>query len=176
VSSSTTRILVSLISLAVIAGGVYWRVKRTSTPQPPKLETTEELIAYLDNEARDIARKSYHIELDHSLDSIKKVDEVLGKLHDEYVKNNSTPGLRGLGTAFGAYVGEVIRRHHPGTRWERDHPKMGEKTYPLHWEGGESFPMGWCYKRIINGEEDNIWHKYIVLKESRAEKTPTKKD
>jgi hypothetical protein len=86
------------------------------------------------------------------------VDEILGKLHQDYLKDNATPGLRGLATGFGAYVGEVIRRHHAGAEWKRDHPAVGEKTYPIHWEGGDSFPKGSCYKRIVNGDEDDVWH------------------
>jgi hypothetical protein len=65
-------------------------------------------------------------------------------------------------------IGEVIRRTETNVRWERDHPVMGEKAYPLHWGKGDSFPMGWCEKRIVNGDEDNVWVKYTVLKQNNG--------
>ena len=33
---------------------------------------------------------------------------------------------------------------------------------------GDSFPMGWCEKRIVNGDEDNVWVKYTVLKQNNG--------
>ena len=33
----------------------------------------------------------------------------------------------------------------------------------LYWKQSQSFPVGWCGKRILNGDEDNVWHKYQVL-------------
>jgi hypothetical protein len=171
-SSQLVRIFLFIGALSILMGFFFWRSKKQVKAAQPSFQTTEELIAYLSEEARDIAKKSYAIDLDYTVESIKRVDEILGKLNLEYVKDNSKPGMRGLASAFGAYVGEVIRRHHQGTTWKQDHPTVGEKTYPIHWDGGESFPMAWCYKRIVNGEEDNVWHKYVVLKETRAGASP----
>lgn len=28
--------------------------------------------------------------------------------------------------------------------------------------------MAWCYRRIVNGPEDNVWVKYSVLREKSA--------
>ncbi len=39
----------------------------------------------------------------------------------------------------------------------------GEKSYPLRWKGKETFPLAWCSKRIVNGDEDSIWFKYTVI-------------
>ena len=70
-----------------------------------------------------------------------------------------------LGSAYRAYIGEVIRRSTGGARWERDHPVAGQKSYPLTWSGGVSFPMAWCYKRMVNEPEDNVCNKYPYLRE-----------
>jgi integrase len=53
------------------------------------------------------------------------------------------------------------------THLKRDDPVGGEKSYPIVWGGGHSYPMAWCYHRIVNGPEDNVWIKYRVLKEQR---------
>jgi hypothetical protein len=105
--------------------------------------------------------------LDYTPDSIQSVEKILGSLHDQYVKNPSSVSANGLGSAYGAYIGEVIRKTGPGSKWERDDPVGGEKSYPIIWGGENSYPMAWCYRRIVNGPEDNVWIKYRVLKERR---------
>ena len=30
-------------------------------------------------------------------------------------------------------------------------------------DAATSYPVAWCYKRIANGEEDNVWHKFQLL-------------
>ena len=30
-------------------------------------------------------------------------------------------------------------------------------------DNSERFPVRWCYNRIINGFEDNVWHKFTVF-------------
>jgi hypothetical protein len=161
--------LAILIAILVLVGIFFFRTrwKPDGPTSAPDFKTTEELITYLAEEARDIAKKSYGIELDYSVESIKRAEEALGKLHEEYVKTKPTSGVQGLASAFGAYVGEAIRRNDPGASWSKDHPVGGPKSYPLKWSGGDSFPMAWCHKRIVNGPEDNVWHKYSVLKDRK---------
>jgi hypothetical protein len=125
-------------------------------------------VQYLAAEAVGDAAKHDAVELDYSVDSIRKVDDILGKLHDRYVKDQSSVRVTPLAHIYGAYIGEAIRRSEPGSRWERDHPVGGEKSYPLHWRGGESFPMGWCYRRIVNGPEDDVWMKYVAIKQGQT--------
>jgi hypothetical protein len=119
----------------------------------------------LASEAVDIAKQYGITGMDYSVESIHKAEEALANLHEEYRRTGSAAGVKGLASAFGAYVGECIRRSQPGARWERDHPVGGAGSYPLHWRGDEVvWPMAWCYRRITNGAEDNVWQKYAVLK------------
>jgi len=120
---------------------------------------------YLAAEAVDMAAKDAEVTLDYTPASIEKVEAVLGKIHQEYKRTESMTGVKGLAMAYGAYIGEVIRKSEPEAKWERDHPVGGEKSYPLHWRGGTAFVTAWCYRRIINGDEDNVWHKYIAIKD-----------
>ena len=123
---------------------------------------------WLANEAVKDSRDKNHVELDYSVASIEKVERVLGILHNQYAKNPSSISVNGLASAYGAYIGEVIRKSESDARWERDDPVGGEKSYPIIWGGGNSYPMAWCYKRIVNGPEDNVWVKYRVLKDRRS--------
>jgi len=151
--------------LVVIVGcalGV-WKATKQKSQGTPSFSTTEEFIAFATQSALADAQTYDHIKLDYSVDSLKQVDQILGRVHDAYVKNPSSIHLRGVATEYGAYVGEVIRRNQPDAYWTRDSEVAGEKSYPLHWKTGESYPFHWCEERILNGEEDSIWIKYSTL-------------
>ncbi len=92
-------------------------------------------------------------------------------MHENYLKNPSSISVRGLSAEYGAYVGEVIRRNKGNAYWTRDSDVGGEKSYPLHWNAGESYPFAWCSRRIIDGEGDSIWFKYSVLKDPTGNNT-----
>ena len=134
-----------------------------------QFKTAGEFTQWMATEAVKDARENNHVSLDYTPESIQKVEQILGDLHDKYVKDHSSISANGLGSAYGAYIGEVIRRSEPGARWERDDPVGGEKSYPIVWGAGHSYPMAWCYHRIVNGPEDNVWVKYRVLKQKRDE-------
>ena len=134
----------------------------------------DELIAYLPNEAVSIARDVHGVTLDYTPSSVEKVEAILSTLHTEYKSRNTTEGQRGLALAFGVYIGEVIRKHAGEGKWERDHAEIGEGAMPLHWRGHTSFPVAWCLKRLANGEEDNVWHKYQILVEERLKNEANK--
>ena len=43
------------------------------------------------------------------------------------------------------------------------HQVAGLGSLPIRWGEHESFPIGWCGKRIINCDEDNVWSKFRIL-------------
>jgi hypothetical protein len=159
VKSSTVFILV----LLVLGAGFLMRTRRKEA-SGLKFKNTDQFIQYMASEAVKDAEREDHINLDYSVDSIKQVEEILGRLHGQYATDPSSISAKGLGSAYGAYIGEVIRRSEPGARWERDDAVGGEKSYPIIWQDGHSYPMAWCYHRIVNGPEDNVWVKYQALK------------
>jgi hypothetical protein len=86
-------------------------------------------------------------------------------VHDLYVKNPSAVEVRGISLEYDAYVEEVIRRNEPGTYWSEDSHVAGEKSYP--------YPIAWCSRRIINGDDDLLWIKYTIIRERIVEKNRT---
>ena len=83
------------------------------------------------------ARRDFQLELDFSPDSIERLEEMLGRLHEAYLKTPLTEKELSLQSIrWGAYVGEVARRVQPGT-WEApklslstNHPKRKNKNAP----------------------------------------------
>ena len=155
---------------AIIVLAVLFRLFRSKATQPQpaqrEFKSTDEFVQWLAAEAVKDAETGNGIKLDYTPESIKTVDKILGKLHNQYVQAPSSISVGGLSAAYGAYIGEVIRKTEPGSHWLRD-DRLGEKIYPLVWGTGHIYPMGWCQKRIENGDEDNVWLKYTVLKEKR---------
>ena len=107
--------------------------------------------------------KENGVTLDFSDESINEVEKLLGELHREYKKAGSEEGFHGLAIMFGAYIGEVIRRKGFGGTWARNHPQMGENSFPFAWRGQTIFLYGWCAKRIFDGDGDNVAFKYKAL-------------
>lgn len=155
-----------LIASLAIGGciGLWEAWQKREAERHPSLATTEQFISYMSNRALADAENYDHVRLDFSIGSLKQVDQILGRAHEAYRKSPSSISVLGLSAEYGAYVGEVIRRNEPNAYWTRDSQVMGAKSYPLHWNRGESYPFTWCSERITNGDEDSIWAKYSVLK------------
>lgn len=164
---------IAIIAVSVLLGVLFASLWRR-TEQPREFKSSDEFVQWLANEAVKDAYANHQNKLDYSPDSVKKVEEILGKLHDIYVQNPSSISERGLSAAYGAYIGEVIRRTEPGVRWERD-DATGEKVYPLIWGTGHSYPMAWCHRRIVDGDGDNVWVKYWILTENKGNLRPNSK-
>jgi hypothetical protein len=132
------------------------------------LDDPNQFMAALAEEAIRYAA-TRNVTLDYSPDSVAKVEEMLEELHKSFAAGQlSDIDLQLHAHQFGAYIGEVLRRQYGG-HWAEDHHAAGPKTYPIHWQKknspdpNASFTVGWCGKRIVNGPEDNVWHKYQVV-------------
>jgi len=158
-----------LLATLVVGGGLWLRARGKAVPER-KFASTDEFVQWLANEAVKDAEQQDHTKLDYSVESIQKVEQILSGLHAQWVKDPSSVSEKGLGSAYGAYIGEVIRRSEPGAHWQRD-DEMGEKSYPIIWGTNHSYPMAWCYHRILNGDEDNVWLKYRAIKDGLTKRS-----
>lgn len=114
------------------------------------------------------AKQCYQIELDYSDSSIEKTEKVLGRIHEDYLKSKSEEGIHGLSIMYGAYLGEVLKKSKGIGRWEKDHPTFGKNSFPFYWNEKDcAFPVSWCFKRIANGPEENVVHKFKVFREGK---------
>ena len=158
----------AVVVLVLLALGVaLFLATRRKEASGAKFRSTDEFIQFMATEAVKDAGGKQRIDLDYSVNSIEQVEEILGRFHEQYAQDPSSISAKGLGSAYGAYIGEVIRRSDPSAKWEQDDHVGGEKSYPIIGGpgAGHSYPMAWCYHRIVNGPEDNVWAKYQVLKD-----------
>jgi hypothetical protein len=135
-------------------------------PAPPKFKSTDEMMEYFATEATKWVKNDRGIDLDYSVDSVKVIEEELARVSTDVDRANPQRGTFGLATGYGAYIGEVLRRRDGGS-WAVDHPVGGPRSYPLTSKSNSTvFPIRWCWKRLTVGEEDNVYHKVLLLSAS----------
>jgi len=113
--------------------------------------------------ALQIALEHYEIALDFSHESIIEVEVILSNLHEKYTADGDEEGIRGIGLEFGFYIAATIQKNTNSGQVEKDHPSIGENTFPFNWNGKSIFPCAWCENRIYDGPEDDVSVKYKAL-------------
>ncbi len=156
----------SMWLVAVIGTALFLVVYGNAQEEPGTLKSTDNYIQGLASQAVNNAERENHIHLDYSVESIKTVDRILGRVHEAYVKNPKSVGVSDLSSIYGAYVGEVIRRTESSARWKRDNEPGGENSYFLVWgQTLRAYPVRWCQARIMSGDKASIWRAYSAAKE-----------
>jgi hypothetical protein len=163
------------IVFVVVALGclVYWLARPRAAPSAipaaepqtrPSSTAVEDLAPWAYEQAIAEAQEKAGVVLDGSDGSIQQVELLLGSLAETGVAEDGglQSGVQGTAMIYGFYIGECIRRLHGGT-WAEDHPVAGPRSYPMSHRGSESFPTAWAVKRVLNGAEDNVWHKYQIF-------------
>ncbi len=125
------------------------------------------------NSAVEHARRYWSTELDFSPRSIDDVELILARMHEsiprrlyeKLYKRGPTPEqMATLSLAYGAYLGEVIRREFGGT-WTKEDVN-GEPAIALVFDTEHKlFPPAKVWKRLNTGEEDNVLTFYRFISE-----------
>ena len=163
------------IGVGTVAGSllVMWLMvlsveSRNKLPARPSFKSTDEMMAYLAAEVTKWVKKDREVELDYSLESVKTIEEELARISKEVNRANPQRGTFGIALGYGAYIGETFRRRDGGS-WAVDHPAGGAQSYPLTTRSNATaFPVGWCWKRLTQGEEDNVYYKALAFAEAGA--------
>lgn len=123
------------------------------------------------SDAVKAARNNFNVELDYSPESIKTLEDLLGRLYPAVRRGwfrqlfrigMSDEQLDTICKMFGGYIGEVVRRR----KWAIVKNPLGtEKVIALVNGEEKIFPPSKVYKRLVNGEEDNVWHYFQVVTE-----------
>jgi hypothetical protein len=157
-----TFILV-LVAAALLGGYWYLRVRPRKSQTLTAQDVIKEMQFRADLAVKD-AKNEFNVVLDYSPESIETVESVLAQIHASHAANPIADAeLNRHALKWGGYVGEVIKRVRPA-EWKLDSKVGGAGSFPIVYaEKGESFPVGWCYRRIVNGDEDNVWHKFTTF-------------
>jgi tellurite resistance protein len=126
-----------------------------STPQDNPALNAE--LARLAESHVESARTIFQWSFDYSEESLEKIDKAIAQFHADGNTLESTV------VAYGAYVGETIRRLLGGI-WVQDERGVAL----LDRIGGQDLkasPFSWVQKRFANGMDDSIAYKYKFLKQ-----------
>ena len=123
--------------------------------------------------AVDAARNISQIDLDYTPESLPRVDQIIDGLR----RDGASPEQVGESLfAFGCYVGEVFVRHHNG-KWRvaAETAMRDISGFPLVMEvavGKYCNPIGKVFKRLMNGDVDNLEIFYQTFTKVEDEPQP----
>jgi hypothetical protein len=115
----------------------------------------------------DRVKKLDDVTLDYSVGSLRHIDDILERFHNEGVTVEDV-ALTLFG--FGCYVGEVIVRNNRGARWiglsENETESDLDSGMIVNLASGTIVnPIGKVEKRMLNGEIDQLQYFYKVFVE-----------
>ena len=107
-------------------------------------------------DAVEAAKQEFNIELDHSVESVSLVDDILlsfvDKYHDQVLENEAVFTICNI---FGAYIGEICRET-LGGEWLYDQSNP-DAPYVLLVIGTNSYAFaGICYERLVNDSQVSV--------------------
>lgn len=113
-------------------------------------------------QAVTLARK-FKAELDFSENSVMELETILAALATE-MRDVSSDGVNEACKTWGSYLGEVVRRHFGGDWSIETFPGKQFATLTLSVNGSKLFPTVKIHRRLTEGEAENVWSFYKMVK------------
>lgn len=110
--------------------------------------------------AVEVAKRDYRHVLDYSAESINVLDEIV-----VLVSESPEIDLDFESRLWGSYLGEVLRLRYAGG-WEMTQYPGGQVAVPaVEVRGSRLFPLMKVYRRLTNGEEEDLGSFYKMVTE-----------
>lgn len=154
-------VTLSFMSAAFLFASIRQYREKPASVAPMTLEM---LIAEACDKAVGRARSRYGIKLDYSLESILDVEKILNDLQRIYATTPQLLDEKSISFVFGAYIGETIRRNHPGAAWVRE---SAGSDFSLAWQHEIHQPSEWCKQRLA-GDRSSLWTRYESMTHAPA--------
>jgi len=110
------------------------------------------------------AGHTYSSKLDYSEDSIQTVEKILAQVAHELPGKSAPDDLSELCKMWGSYLGEVVRRRFGGEWTIETYPGRQFATLTLNIKGNRLFPSMKVHRRLTEGENENVWSFYKMIK------------
>lgn len=118
------------------------------------------------------AAQGFSAELDFSENSLMELETILGQLsRDLAAAQSSGDELSEVCKTWGSYFGEVIRRRFGGEWSIETYPGRQFATLTLSIHGNKIFPSMKIHRRLTQGDAENVWSFYKMVK-SKLEAVP----
>jgi hypothetical protein len=133
-------------------------------------DSVSEMAAAYAHKAIRSARE-LNAELDFSENSLMELETILDGLAQRDSSRRSSDELTEICKIWGSYLGEVVRRRFGGEWSIETYPGKQFATLTLTIAGNKLFPSMKVHRRLTEGEKDNVWSFYKMVK-TKLETTP----
>jgi hypothetical protein len=111
------------------------------------------------------AGHGFSTQLDFSENSLMEVETILDQLsRDMPAAQPSSDELNEICKTWGSYFGEVVRRRYGGEWSIETYPGKQFATLTLSINGNKIFPSMKIHRRLVQGQAENIWSFYKMVK------------
>jgi hypothetical protein len=112
-----------------------------------------------------IIAREFNARLDYSENSLMELESILSQLALDLPRGGpSNDELTEMCKMWGCYFGEVVRRRFGG-EWSIDtYPGKQFATLTLTVDGNKLFPSMKIHRRLTEGEAENVWSFYRMVK------------
>lgn len=121
------------------------------------------------------AAREMDVTLDYQETSLQRLEQILARLYRErpISHGQAAPGeaeaaqreMDAMARVWGGYFGEVIRRCWGGEWTLESYPGTAAAVVALDIAGAKIFPVMKIYRRLTEGEKDNLWSFYQMVRE-----------
>jgi hypothetical protein len=115
------------------------------------------------------AAREFSTRLDYSEQSLLEVESILGQLAAG--PPSPSDDITETCKIWGSYLGEVVRRRFGGDWAIETYPGKQFATLTLSVGGNKLFPTMKVHRRLTQGQDDNVWSFYKMVK-ARLESVP----
>lgn len=114
-----------------------------------------------------VQARQFSAQLDFSENSLMELETILARLARE-MPSDANEACK----VWGSYLGEVVRRRFGGEWSIETYPGKQFATLTLSVHGNKLFPSIKVHRRLTEGEADNVWEFYRMVK-AKLEKLTT---
>jgi hypothetical protein len=130
----------------------------------PEHDSVEAMVLAYARQAVALAHE-FKAQLDYSENSLMEVETILDRLAREMPASKpSSDDVSELCKVWGSYLGEVVRRRFGGDWSIETYPGKQFATLTLTVDGNKLFPSMKVHRRLTEGEGDNVWSFYKMVK------------
>jgi hypothetical protein len=133
----------------------------------------------MENYAEDAVQRSgeFGATLDYSEGSLRTLETILGQISATLPKSDSQKTevtdsaqeqIDAASRIWGGYFGETIRRLWGGDWGVETYPGTVAPVVSIDIGGAKLFPVMKVYRRLTEGEDENVWEFYQMVRERVA--------
>lgn len=148
-------------------------------PSPIPNTISEMMEGYAGDAVRQAS--AFGVTLDYSEESLQVLEQILSRFHDELLSlspassSSDDPSEQGIDTSsrvWGGYFGETIRRLWGGDWGVETYPGTTAPVVSVDVGGAKIFPVMKVYRRLTQGDGENVWQFYRMIREKVSGQQP----